>query len=112
MLFSSLALPDIEVETRAGGRGAPPQAVVALKGLALFDRKTRSTQYRQADSGYVSAWYLDEDYDRDCFVDCQMFFDFRRSRRGGRSASTWSRTSSSSRSGPSRFRSATTGGLQ
>ena len=78
MLFSPLALPDIEVETRAGGRGAPSQAAVTLKGLALFDRKTRSTRYRQADSGYVSAWYLDEDYDGDCFVDCQMFFDFRK----------------------------------
>ena len=78
MLFSPLALPDIEVETSAGAQGAPPQAAVTLKGLALFDRKTRGTQYRQADSGYVSAWYLDEDYDGDCFVDCQMFFDFRK----------------------------------
>lgn len=78
MLFSPLALPDVEVETKAGRRGSPPQAAVTLKGLALFDRKTRSTRYRQADSGYVSAWYLDEDYDGDCFVDCQMFFDFRK----------------------------------
>ncbi len=23
-------------------------------------------------------WYLDEDYDGDCFVDCQMFFDFKK----------------------------------
>ncbi len=30
----------------------------------------------RADSGYVSAWYLDEDDDGDCFVGCQMFFDF------------------------------------
>jgi len=30
------------------------------------------------DSGYASAWYLDEDYDGDCFVDCQMFFDFKK----------------------------------
>ncbi len=78
MLFSPLALPDVEVKTRGGARSAPPQAIVTLKGLALFDRKTRSTRYRQADSGYVSAWYLDEDYDGDCFVDCQMFFDFRK----------------------------------
>ena len=78
MLFSPLALPDVEVETKAGGRRAAPQAVVTLKGIALFDRKDRSTRYRQADSGYVSAWYLDEDYDGDCFVDCQMFFDFRK----------------------------------
>ena len=78
MLFSPLALPDVEVKTRTGGRGASRQAVVTLTGLALFDRKTRSTLYRQADSGYVSAWYLDEDYDGDCFVDCQLFFDFRK----------------------------------
>ncbi len=76
MLFSPLALPDVKVETEAGGRGAQPRAVVTLKGLALFDRTTRGTRYHQADSGYVSAWYLDEDYDGDCFVDCQMFFDF------------------------------------
>ena len=78
MLFSPLALPDVDVELEAGGRGRPPLAVVTLKGLALFDRKIRSTEYRQADSGYVSAWYLDEDYDGDCFVDCQMFFDFKK----------------------------------
>ena len=47
-------------------------------GVALFDRKRRTTEYKAADSGYVSAWYLDEDYDGDCFVDCQMFFDFKK----------------------------------
>jgi hypothetical protein len=46
--------------------------------VALFDRKRRTTEYKAADSGYVSAWYLDEDYDGDCFVDCQMFFDFKK----------------------------------
>lgn len=76
-LFSPLALPDVEVEIRKKGK-AGPVAVVALQGVALFDRKTRSTEYRHADSGYVSAWYLDEDYDGDCFVDCQMFFDFKK----------------------------------
>lgn len=44
----------------------------------IFDRKHRRTEYKHADSGYVSAWYLDEDYDGDCFVDCQMFFDFKK----------------------------------
>ena len=67
MLFSPLALPDIEVKIAKNG-----------KGVALFHRKRRSTEYQRADSGYVSAWYLDEDYDGDCFVDCQMFFDFKR----------------------------------
>src|SRR5947208_14979660 len=38
----------------------------------------RCSEYKHADSGYVSAWYLDEDYDGDCFVDCQMFFDFKK----------------------------------
>ena len=46
--------------------------------ITLFDRKRRTTDYKAADSGYVSAWYLDEDYDGDCFVDCQMFFDFKK----------------------------------
>jgi len=72
MLFSPLALPDIDV-ARIGS-----EIQVTLKGVALFDRKRRSTEYKHADSGYVSAWYLDEDYDGDCFVDCQMFFDFKK----------------------------------
>lgn len=72
MLFSPLALPDIDVQKSKDG------IVVRLNGVALFDRKRRSTEYKDADSGYVSAWYLDEDYDGDCFVDCQMFFDFKK----------------------------------
>ena len=78
MLFSPLALPDIEVKARKKGKDGSEEAVVTLQGVALFDRKSRATEYRRADSGYVSAWYLDEDYDGDCFVDCQMFFDFRK----------------------------------
>jgi adenine-specific DNA-methyltransferase len=77
MLFSPLALPDIEVEAKTKGK-AEKQVYVTLKGVALFDRKRRTTEYKAADSGYVSAWYLDEDYDGDCFVDCQMFFDFKK----------------------------------
>jgi adenine-specific DNA-methyltransferase len=76
MLFSPLALPDIEVKQVKNGK--EKQVRVTLKGVALFDRKTRTTAYRSAESGYVSAWYLDEDYDGDCFVDCQMFFDFKK----------------------------------
>jgi adenine-specific DNA-methyltransferase len=76
MLFSPLALPDIEVAATRNGK--EKQVRVTLNGVALFDRKRRTTEYKQADSGYVSAWYLDEDYDGDCFVDCQMFFDFRK----------------------------------
>jgi adenine-specific DNA-methyltransferase len=76
MLFSPLALPDIDVAAMKNGK--EKQVRVVLKGVALFDRKHRTTEYKQADSGYVSAWYLDEDYDGDCFVDCQMFFDFRK----------------------------------
>lgn len=74
MLFSPLALPDINVALTRSGKGQ--EARVTLKGVALFDRQRRTTEYKQADTGYVSAWYLDEDYDGDCFVDCQMFFDF------------------------------------
>jgi len=77
MLFSPLALPDIEVKLKKNGK-SPAEAVVTLNGVALFDRKHRRTEYKHADSGYVSAWYLDEDYDGDCFVDCQMFFDFKK----------------------------------
>ena len=76
MLFSPLALPDIEVATVKNGQ--EKQLSVTLNGVALFDRKRRTTEYKRADSGYVSAWYLDEDYDGDCFVDCQMFFDFKK----------------------------------
>jgi hypothetical protein len=76
MLFSPLALPDIEVTAEKTGK--EKQLRVTLNGVALFDRKRRTTEYKAADSGYVSAWYLDEDYDGDCFVDCQMFFDFKK----------------------------------
>jgi len=77
MLFSPLALPDVDVVAEKNGK-AEPSFRVALNGVALFDRKRRTTEYKAADSGYVSAWYLDEDYDGDCFVDCQMFFDFKK----------------------------------
>jgi adenine-specific DNA-methyltransferase len=76
MLFSPLALPGIKVELMKSGKER--QARVTLEGVALFDRKNRKTAWKLADSGYVSAWYLDEDYDGDCFVDCQMFFDFKK----------------------------------
>jgi len=74
MLFSPLALPDIVVVVEKNGK-AERTVHVTLNGVALFDRKCRTTEYKKADSGYVSAWYLDEDYDGDCFVECQMFFD-------------------------------------
>jgi len=75
MLFSPLAVPDIDFAKNGKGE---PALRVTLRGVALFDRKRRTTEYKRADSGYVSAWYLDEDYDGDCFVDCQMFFDFKK----------------------------------
>ena len=75
--YSVEELPDIEIDIGKNGQ-KEPQIRVALKGVALFDRKRRTTEYKHADSGYVSAWYLDEDYDGDCFVDCQMFFDFKK----------------------------------
>jgi len=73
MLFSPLALPDVEIDDLGAGESA-----VTLKGVAVFDRRKRTTEYKHADSGYVAAWCLDEDYDGDCFVDCQMFFDFKK----------------------------------
>lgn len=77
MLFSPLALPDVDLTMMKTGKNGG-EAKVRLKGVALFDRKHRTTTYKHADSGYISAWYLDEDYDGDCFVDCQMFFDFKK----------------------------------
>jgi hypothetical protein len=70
-------LPDIEISLAKNGK-SEKQLHVTLKGVALFDRKRRTTEYKAADSGYVSAWYIDEDYDGDCFVDCQMFFNFKK----------------------------------
>lgn len=75
MLFSPLALPDIEVKS-SNGKSKGKEATVTLKGVGVFDRKKRTTDYHRGNSGYVAAWYLDEDYDGDCFVDSQMFFDF------------------------------------
>lgn len=74
-LFSPLTLPDIDVAVSTG-KGGQREATVSLKGVGLFNRKHRTTEYHQASDGYVAAWYLDEDYDGDCFVDSQMFFDF------------------------------------
>jgi adenine-specific DNA-methyltransferase len=73
LLFSPLALPEIEI-TAAG----QDKVEVTLAGVGLFNRKTRFTAYHPADDGYIAAWYLDEDYDGDCFVDCQMFFEFKK----------------------------------
>ncbi len=72
MLFSPLAVPDIGVTSDDG------RHIVRLNGVAVFDRRRRVTEYMSARSGYVSAWYLDEDYDGDCFIDCQMYFDFKK----------------------------------
>lgn len=71
-LFSPLCVPDIEVH------GGGTEVWVGLHGVAVYDRKRQITEFKKADSGYVAAWYLDEDYDGDCFVDCQTFFDFKR----------------------------------
>ena len=77
MLFSPLALPVVDLKVKKDSKGAA-EVIVTLKGVALFDRKYRRSEYKLADFGYVSAWYLDEDYDGDCFIDCQMFFDFKK----------------------------------
>jgi hypothetical protein len=73
MLFSPLALPEIAVERLKDG-----SVRVTLAGVGVFERKARTTGWHPAADGYIAAWYLDEDYDGDCFVDCQMFFDFRK----------------------------------
>ena len=76
-LFSPLAIPDVEILREKKGKNGGDLRV-KLNGVAVFDRKTRGTDWQGADSGYVAAWYLDEDYDGDCFVDCQMFFNFKK----------------------------------
>lgn len=75
-LFSPLSLPVVEVQKQQGKSGT--EYVVELKSVVVYDRQTRQTKNFAADSKYVAAWYLDEDYDGDCFVDCQMFFDFKK----------------------------------
>lgn len=77
-LFSPLALPEVACEPVGSDTEGKALFKVVLKGVGVFDRKTQSADFKAADSGYVSAWYLDEDYDGDCFVDCQMFFDFKK----------------------------------
>lgn len=72
MLFSPLAQPDVDIASVDG------KLVAALNGVAVFDRKRRTTDYMKAGGGYVAAWYLDEDYDGDCFIDSQMFFPFKK----------------------------------
>ena len=64
------------IEFEGAGKDRPVRVV--LKRVALFGRMSRTTGCRVADSDVVSAGYLDEEYDGDCFVDCQMFFDFRK----------------------------------
>ena len=71
-LFSPLALPDIEVTVkRTMGKKNRPRCALTVSP-SLIGRTARP------DSGYISAWYLDEDYDGDCFVDCQIFYDFKK----------------------------------
>jgi adenine-specific DNA-methyltransferase len=76
-LFSPLAVPDLDVEI-SEPKGEKRQVTVRLNGVAVFDRKSRGTDYKSGESGYISAWYLDEDYDGDCFVASQIFFDFKK----------------------------------
>ena len=75
-LFSPLSLPDVRINSSPLG-SSPMEFTVSIDGVGVFDREKRISDYRKADSGYIAAWYLDEDYDGDCFVDCQMFFNFK-----------------------------------
>ena len=76
MLFSPLALPDIEVAAAKNGKGAS-SFVSRSRGWrsSIASGAPPSTKRRLR---LRAAWYLDEDYDGDCFVDCQMFFDFKK----------------------------------
>lgn len=70
-LFSPLSLPEVELRARGDGTFE-----VELMGVTVFDRKQRKAQWISADSKYINAWYLDHEYDGDCFVASEFFFDF------------------------------------
>ncbi|MBU6427671.1 MAG: hypothetical protein KGR26_01545 [Cyanobacteria bacterium REEB65] len=72
-LFSPLASPKIALSRKGASRW-----IVTLEEVQVFDRQRAELAVYPANSGYVAAWYLDQDYDGDCFVDDQVFFDFSR----------------------------------
>jgi len=65
-----------EMKSQLEKDGMERKVHVTLNDVARFDRRHRRTHYERADSGYASAWYLDEGDDCGCFVECQRFFDF------------------------------------
>jgi adenine-specific DNA-methyltransferase len=87
-IFSVCGLPEIEVRRvgRAGSRKRPegssrganatPLAEeryqVTLLGLDIFDPVTMQSLHRKGDD--VPAWFLDTDYNEQCFHVCQAFF--------------------------------------
>jgi hypothetical protein len=83
---SVVALPAelAHIEVAPAKNGKEKLLRVTLKGVARFDRKRRTTEYKAADSGYVSAWYIDEDYDGDRFVDCLYYRYYLRTVVGGK----------------------------
>ena len=52
MLFSPLALPNIEVEVQENGK-KKTELRALLKGVARFDRKSRTNEYQDAETVYV-----------------------------------------------------------
>ena len=72
-LFAPQGNPEATLENLPDGK-----LQVRLHGLTLPDRHGTETVTHAIDSGYIAAWYLDEAFDGDCFVDSQIFLDLSR----------------------------------
>ncbi len=72
-LFAPQGTPEVELEELPDGR-----LQVRLLGVSVPDRQTGETVAHAVGSGYIAAWYLDEAFDGDCFVDSQIFLDLSR----------------------------------
>jgi len=77
-LFADLTLPEVSVSYSTNKSGER-EATVTLHSVSVYNRTSGNVESYQLSSdapNRIAAWYLDENYDGDCFVDCQMFFDF------------------------------------
>ena len=72
-LFAPQGTPEVTIEKLPGD-----QLQVRLHGVSVLDRQTGETVKHAIGSGYIAAWYLDEAFDGDCFVDSQIFLDLSR----------------------------------
>ncbi len=72
-IFSVCGLPEIEVKrVKGNGKRGPRAFQVTLLGLDVFDPVTMESIHRRGED--VPAWFLDTDYNDQCFHVCQAFF--------------------------------------